>query len=119
MKKIVFKGCGTAIVTPFTKNGVNYEEFKKLIEFQIKEGADSIIVCGTTGESSTMTEKERKETIKFAVDIANKRIPIIAGTGSNCTKTAIEMSQYAESVGVDAVLLVTPYYNKTTQERTY
>ena len=115
MKEIVFKGCGTAIVTPFTKDGVNFEEFKKLIEFQIKEGADSIIVCGTTGESSTMTEKERKETIKFAVDVANKRIPIIAGTGSNCTKTAIEMSKYAQSVGANAVLIVTPYYNKTTQ----
>lgn len=116
MKKVIFKGCGTAIITPFTDIGVNFEEFRKLIEFQIKEGADSIIVCGTTGEASTMTEKERKETIKFAVDVANKRIPIIAGTGSNSTKSAIEMSKYAESVGADAVLLVTPYYNKTTQE---
>ncbi len=116
MKKCVFKGCGTAIITPFTDNGVNYEEFRKLIEFQISEGADAIIVCGTTGESSTMTVDERKETIKFAVDVANKRIPIIAGTGGNCTKSAIEMSVYAESVGADAVLVVTPYYNKTTQE---
>ena len=115
MKKIIFKGCGTAIITPFTNDGVNFEEFRKMIEFQIKEGADSIIVCGTTGESSTMTVEERKETIKFAIDVANKRIPIVAGTGSNCTKTAIEMSKYAESVGADAVLLVTPYYNKTTQ----
>lgn len=115
MKKIIFKGCGTAIITPFTNNGVNFMEFKKLIEFQIKEGADSIIVCGTTGESSTMTTEEKKEVIKFAIDIANKRIPIIAGTGANCTKSAIEMSKYAESVGADAVLLVTPYYNKTTQ----
>ena len=115
MKKVIFKGCGTAIITPFTKDGVNFEEFRKMIEFQIKEGADSIIVCGTTGESSTMTEEERKETIKFAIDIANKRIPIIAGTGGNCTKTAIEMSKYAQSVGADAVLVVTPYYNKTTQ----
>ena len=119
MKKIIFKGCGTAIVTPFTRDGVNFEEFRKMIEFQIKEGADSIIVCGTTGESSTMTVDERKETIKFAVDVAAKRIPIIAGTGSNSTKAAIEMSQYAESVGVDGVLVVTPYYNKTTQARTY
>ena len=115
MKKIIFKGCGTAIITPFTNNGVNFMEFKKLIEFQIKEGADSIIVCGTTGESSTMTTEEKKEVIKFAIDIANKRIPIIAGTGANCTKSAIKMSKYAESVGADAVLLVTPYYNKTTQ----
>ena len=116
MKKVIFKGCGTAIITPFTKDGINFEEFKKKIEFQIKEGVDSIIVCGTTGESSTMTLEERKETIKFAIDVANKRVPIIAGTGSNCTKSAIEMSKYAQSVGADAVLIVTPYYNKTTQD---
>lgn len=116
MKKIIFKGCGTAIVTPFTESGVNFEEFRKLIESQIKEGVDSIIVCGTTGEASTMSEQERKDTIKFAVDVVNKRIPVIAGTGSNSTSSAVEMSKYAESVGVDAVLIVTPYYNKTTQE---
>ena len=115
MKKIIFKGCGTAIITPFTKDGVNFEEFARMIEFQIKNGADAIIVCGTTGESATMTEQERKDTIKFAIDTAKKRIPIIAGTGSNCTASAIEMSKYAESVGADGVLLVTPYYNKTTQ----
>ena len=115
MKKTIFKGCGTAIITPFTEDGVNFEEFEKMIEFQIKEGVDSIIVCGTTGESSTMTTEEKKETIKFAIDVAKKRIPIIAGTGSNSTKSAVEMSKYAESVGADAVLIVTPYYNKTTQ----
>lgn len=115
MKKVIFKGCGTAIITPFTEDGVNFEEFRKLIEFQIAEGVDSIIVCGTTGESSTMTTEEKKETIKFAIDVANKRVPIIAGTGGNCTKSAIEMSIYAEEVGADAVLIVTPYYNKTTQ----
>ncbi|MBO5398606.1 MAG: 4-hydroxy-tetrahydrodipicolinate synthase [Clostridia bacterium] len=115
MKKIIFKGCGTAIITPFTEDGVNFEEFGKMIEFQIENGADSIIVCGTTGEASTMTLEERKETIKFAVEKANKRIPIIAGTGGNCTKNVIEMTQYAESVGVDGALVVTPYYNKTTQ----
>lgn len=115
MKKIIFKGCGTAIITPFTKDGVNFEEFKKMIEFQIKNGADAIVVCGTTGESSTMTIDERKETIKFALDVANKRIPIIAGTGGNCTKSVIEMTKYAESIGCDAALIVTPYYNKTTQ----
>ena len=115
MKKIIFKGCGTAIVTHFTENGVNFEEFKKLIEFQIENGADSIIVCGTTGESSTMTLEEKKQTIKFAIDVSNKRIPIIAGTGGNCTASVIEMTKYAESVGADAVLIVTPYYNKTTQ----
>lgn len=115
MKKVIFKGCGTAIITPFTEDGVNFEEFRKLIEFQIAEGVDSIIVCGTTGESSTMTTEEKKETIKFAIDVANKRVPIIAGTGGNCTKSAIEMSKYAEKVGADGVLIVTPYYNKTTQ----
>ena len=116
MKKVIFKGCGTAIITPFTKDGVNFEEFKKMIEFQIKEGVDAIIVCGTTGESSTMTVEERKETIKCAIDTVNKRIPVIAGTGSNCTASAIEMSKWAEEAGADAVLIVTPYYNKTTQE---
>lgn len=116
MKKIIFKGCGTAIVTPFTENGINFEEFKKLIEFQIKNKADSIIVCGTTGESSTMSLEEKKETIKFAIDIVDKRLPVIVGTGSNCTKSAIEMTKYAESLGADGVLIVTPYYNKTTQE---
>ena len=115
MKKVIFKGCGTAIITPFTEDGVNFEEFRKMIEFQISEGVDSIVVCGTTGESSTMTTEEKKETIKFAIDVAAKRVPIIAGTGGNCTKSAIEMSKYAESVGADAVLVVTPYYNKTTQ----
>ena len=116
MKKVLFKGCGTAIITPFTKDGVNLEEFARMVEFQIKEGADAIIVCGTTGESSTMTVEERKATIKCAIDTANKRIPIIAGTGSNCTASAIEMSKWAEEAGADGVLLVTPYYNKTTQE---
>jgi len=115
MKKILFEGCGTAIATPFDENGVNFEEFRKLIEFQIKEGASAIIVCGTTGESSTMTLDEKKQTIKFAVDKVNKRIPVIAGTGSNCTQNVIELSKYAESIGTDGLLIVTPYYNKTTQ----
>lgn len=115
MKKILFKGCGTAIATPFTDDGVNLDEFKKLIEFQISEGVDSIIVCGTTGESSTMTLEEKKSTIKFAVDTVAGRIPVIAGTGSNNTESSIELSKYAESIGVDGILLVTPYYNKTTQ----
>lgn len=116
MKKVIFRGCGTAIATPFDENGVNYEVFKAMIENQIEEGIDSIIVCGTTGEASTMTEVERKETIKFVVNTVNKRIPVIAGTGSNNTAAAIEMTKYAESVGVDGVLVVTPYYNKTTQK---
>ena len=116
MKKVIFKGCGTAITTPFTKEGVNFEEFGKLIEFQIQEGVDAIIVCGTTGESSTMTIQERKSTIKYAIDKVAKRIPVIAGTGGNDTKTAIEMSKYAEQIGADGILIVTPYYNKTTQK---
>lgn len=116
MKKIIFKGCGTAIATPFNENKVNFEEFGKLIEKQIKEGVDAIIVCGTTGESSTMIVEERKETIKFAIQKAEKRVPIIAGTGGNCTANVIEMTKYAESVGADGALIVTPYYNKTTQD---
>ena len=116
MKQIIFKGCGTAIITPFNKNGVNFEEFKKLIEFQIENKVDAIIVCGTTGESSTMTLEERKQTIRFAVDTVNNRIPVIAGTGGNCTSSVIELTKYAESIGVDGALIVTPYYNKTTQE---
>lgn len=116
MKKIIFKGCGTALSTPFTKDGVNFEEFGKLIENQIAEEIDSLIVCGTTGEASTMTTDEKKETIKFVVQKVNGRVPVIAGTGSNCTQSAIEMTKYAESVGVDAALVVTPYYNKTTQD---
>ena len=116
MKKIIFKGCGTALITPFNENGVDFDEFKKLIEFQIANKADSIIVCGTTGESSTMTLEERKQTIQFAVDTVNKRIPVIAGTGGNCTSSVIEFTKWAESIGVDGALIVTPYYNKTTQD---
>lgn len=116
MKKILFQGCATAIATPFDENGVNFAEFKKLIEFQIEEGIDGIVVCGTTGESSTMSTKEKQEAIKFCVDTVAKRVPVIAGTGSNNTASSIELSKYAESVGADGLLLVTPYYNKTTQE---
>ena len=116
MKKILFTGCGTAIATPFNENGVNLEEFKRLIEFQIEEGVDAIIVCGTTGESSTMTKEEKIATIKCAVETANGRIPIIAGSGGNNTQEAIKMSKLAENLGVDGLLVVTPYYNKTTQK---
>lgn len=117
MKQVIFKGCGTALVTPFTDDGINFEVLRKLIEFQILEGADSLIICGTTGESSTMSLEEKKAVIEFSVKVANKRIPIIAGTGGNNTKDVIELSKYAEKVGVDALLIVTPYYNKTTQKR--
>ena len=116
MKKVLFKGAGTAIATPFDENGVNIEEFKRLIEFQIDEGIDAIIVCGTTGESSTMTKEEKIAAIECAVKTSNGRVPIIAGTGSNNTAQAIEMSKIAEGLGVDGLLLVTPYYNKTTQK---
>lgn len=116
MKKILFKGCGTAISTPFCETGVNLEEFAKLVENQIKNEVDSLIVCGTTGEASTMTEEERLKTIECAVKVANGRIPIIAGTGSNNTKAVIEMNKKVEKLGVDGVLIVTPYYNKTTGE---
>lgn len=115
-KKILFKGVGTAIATPFDESGINFEEFKKLVEFQIVEGADAIIVCGTTGESSTMSTNEKEDLIKFTVDIVDKRIPVIAGTGGNNTASVIELSKYAETVGADGLLIVTPYYNKTTQE---
>ena len=116
MKNIIFKGCGTAIVTPFNENGVNFNQFEKLIESQIANKVDSIIVCGTTGESSTMTVDERKQTIEFAVKTVNGRIPVIAGTGGNCTAQVIEFTKWAESIGVDGALIVTPYYNKTTQD---
>ena len=116
MKKVVFKGCATALVTPFTNDGINFEELRKLIEFQILEGIDGLVICGTTGESSTMSLVEKKSVIDFSVKVANGRVPIIAGTGGNNTADAVAMSKYAESVGADGLLLVTPYYNKTTQK---
>lgn len=112
----IFTGSGVAIVTPMKENlDVNYEKLEELLEYQIKNGTDSIIICGTTGESSTMTEEEHSKTIKACIDIVNKRIPVIAGTGSNCTRTAVELSKQAEKDGADGVLIVTPYYNKATQ----
>ena len=112
----IFKGAGVAIVTPMFDDGsVNYDKLKEILEEQIASETDAIIICGTTGESATMSEKEHSEVIKFAVDTVAKRIPVIAGTGSNCTQTAIELSKQAEEDGADALLLVTPYYNKATQ----
>ncbi len=111
----IFQGSAVAIVTPFNENGINFESLRNLLEWHVKEGTDAIVICGTTGEATTMTEKEKKDTIKFTVDVINKRIPVIAGTGSNNTAAAISMSKYAESVGVDGLLVITPYYNKTTQ----
>ena len=112
----IFKGSGVAIITPFNENGIDFEKFRELLEWHIKESTDAIIICGTTGEATTMTEQEKKDAIKFTVDVVNKRIPVIAGTGGNNTKTSIEMSLYAENVGVDGLLVITPYYNKTNAE---
>ncbi|MGN0131516.1 MAG: 4-hydroxy-tetrahydrodipicolinate synthase [Lachnospiraceae bacterium] len=112
----IFKGAGVAIVTPFHEDGsVNYEAFADQIERQIAGGTDAIIVCGTTGEASTLTHEEHLDVIRYCVEKVNKRIPVIAGTGSNCTETAIYLSQEAEKAGADGLLLVTPYYNKCTQ----
>lgn len=115
MKTTIFKGMATALVTPTTENGIDYEAFGKLIDWQIEQGIGGLVICGTTGESSTLTDEEHRGAIEFAVKRANKRVPIIAGTGSNDTAYAIELTKFAGSVGVDAVLVVTPYYNKTTQ----
>lgn len=116
-KKVIFTGAAVAIITPMNDDlSVNFEEFKKLIDFQINNGTDAIVVCGTTGEASTLSHEEHVECIRFVVDYVNKRVPVIAGTGSNCTKTAIWLSQQAEAAGADAVLLVSPYYNKATQK---
>jgi len=116
MKNTIFTGAAVAITTPFNLDGsINYEGLGKNIDYQIDNGTDAIVICGTTGESSTMTDEEHRECIKFAVDYTNHRIPVIAGTGSNDTRYAIELSVEAQNLGADGLLLVTPYYNKTTQ----
>lgn len=113
----IFTGAGVAIVTPFQANGeVNYEKFAEQIEYQVKNQTDAIIVCGTTGEASTLSHEEHLEVIRFCVKQVNKRIPVIAGTGSNCTETAVYLSKEAQAAGVDGLLVVTPYYNKATQK---
>ncbi len=111
----LFKGSGVAIVTPFKNNKVNYEKIRELIEWHIVNSTDAIIICGTTGEASTMSKDEKKEAIRVTAEAVNGRIPVIAGTGGNNTAEVIEMSKYAESVNADGLLIVTPYYNKTTQ----
>ncbi|MCM1187927.1 MAG: 4-hydroxy-tetrahydrodipicolinate synthase [bacterium] len=112
----IFKGAGVAVVTPMHEDGtVNYEQFAKLLEFQIENGTDAIIVCGTTGESSTLTHEEHLDVIRYCTETVAGRIPVIAGTGSNCTETAVYLSTEAEKIGVDGLLLVSPYYNKATQ----
>ena len=115
MKKPIFEGFATALITPITENGIDYEAFGKLIDWQIEEGIDGLVVCGTTGEGSTLTDQEHKDAIAYAVKRANKRVPIIAGTGSNDTAYALELTEFACDAGVDGVLVVTPYYNKATQ----
>lgn len=112
----IFKGSGVAIVTPFHEDGsINYDMLDQLIDYHCEKGTDSIIICGTTGESATMTEEEHLECVKFTIDQVKGRVPVIAGTGSNCTRTAIDMSKEAAEYGADGLLLVTPYYNKATQ----
>lgn len=116
----IFTGSGTAIVTPMNADGsVNYESFKRMVEFQIENGTDAIVVCGTTGEASTLTHEEHLDVIRYCVEVVNKRIPVVAGTGSNCTETAIYLSTEAEKAGADGLLVVSPYYNKATQNGLY
>ena len=113
----IFKGAGVAIVTPMYENGeVNYVKLEEILDFQINNSTDAIIICGTTGESSTLTHEEHLECIQYTVKHVNKRVPVIAGTGSNSTETAIYLSREAETAGADALLIVTPYYNKATQK---
>ena len=116
MKELIFEGAGVAIVTPFKNNMVDFDALGSMIDFQINNKTDAIVICGTTGEASTLTDEEHKECIKFAVERTAGRVPVIAGTGSNDTDYAISLSRYACDVGADALLLVTPYYNKATQK---
>ncbi|WP_425446959.1 4-hydroxy-tetrahydrodipicolinate synthase [Dethiothermospora halolimnae] len=111
----LFRGSGVALITPFDSNGINYEKLEELIYWHIERKTDAIIICGTTGETPTMTKDEKKKIIKFTVDKVKGRIPVIAGTGSNNTKETVDLSKHAQKVGADGLLLVTPYYNKTTQ----
>jgi 4-hydroxy-tetrahydrodipicolinate synthase len=116
MKKRIFTGAGTAIITPLKKGEIDYEKYSELIEFQIKNNIDAIVVCGTTGEASTLTDDEHRKMIDFTVEKVNGRVKVVAGAGSNDTAYAIELSKHAEQAGADAILQVTPYYNKTTQK---
>ncbi len=115
MSNTIFTGVATALVTPMTKDGIDYENFGKIIDWQIQEGVNALVIAGTTGEGSTLTDEEHKEVLAFAVKRADKKVPIIAGTGSNDTAYAIQLTKHACEVGCDAMLLVTPYYNKATQ----
>lgn len=119
MKKTLFTGSCVALVTPFTDTGVDFNKLEELIEWHIKEGTDAILICGTTGEASTMSDEEHKTVVNFAAKLINKRVHVMAGAGSNDTRHAIELAQYCEKAGADSILSVTPYYNKTTQEGLY
>ena len=116
MNKPIFMGAATALITPMNESGVDYAAFEKLINWQIAEGIDALVICGTTGESSTLSDAEHRQVLKFALEVAAGRVPMIAGTGSNATNYAIELTKYACEIGYDAMLVVTPYYNKTTQK---
>ena len=115
-KRLIFRGAATALVTPFTEKGIDYIAFARMIDFQLANGIDALVVCGTTGESSTLSDSEKKELISFAVEQVRNRVPVIAGTGSNDTKRACALSEFASVAGADALLVVTPYYNKCTQK---
>ena len=115
-RKPIFTGAASALITPMTSTGVDYENFEKLINWQIEEGIDALVIAGTSGEASTLTDEEHREVLKFAVDVVAGRVPVIAGTGSNDTDYAIDLTKYACEIGCDAMLVVTPYYNKATQK---
>ncbi len=115
MKNLIFRGAATALITPMNENGVDYEAFGRLINWQIEEGIDGLVIAGTTGEGSTLSDEEHREVLKFAVETARGRVPMIAGTGSNDTAYAVDLTKYACEIGYDACLVVTPYYNKATQ----
>ena len=115
-RKPIFTGAASAIITPMNENGVDYESFRKLLNWQIEEGIDALVIAGTSGEGSTLTDEEHREVLKFAVEVVGGRVPVIAGTGSNDTAYAIDLTKYACEIGCDAMLVVTPYYNKATQK---
>ena len=115
-KKTIFTGAATALITPMTETGVDYPAFEKLIEWQIEQGIDALVICGTTGEGATLSDEEHKEVLEFALRVAAGRVPMIAGTGSNDTAYAIALTRHACEIGYDAILSVTPYYNKATQK---
>lgn len=119
MKQTIFTGAATALITPLTASGVDYENYGRLIDWQIESGIDALVACGTTGEGSTLTDEEHVDVIRYTVERAAGRVPVIAGTGSNCTEYAIWLTQQACQAGADAVLVVTPYYNKATQRGLY